>query len=68
MVIETRHISAGRRGRAYESLAHPAPTAQRAQGGAVIEARWQGCGAPFVLAAIDALIAARPLAYRPARP
>ena len=71
MVIETRHISAGRRGRAYESLAHPALAALRAQGGAVIEERWQVCGAPFVTAAIDALIAARapaPLASAPARP
>lgn len=75
MVVETRHISAGRRGRAYESLAHPALGALRAQGGAVIEERWQVCGAPFVTAAIDALIAARaparpaaPLASAPARP
>ena len=83
MVIETRHISAGRRGRAYESLAHPALAALRARGGATVEERRQVCGAPFVVAAIDALIDARegetpgaaipppaqaPLASPPARP
>lgn len=59
-LIETRYISGGKHGRSYETLTHPALRALRAQRqGAVVEERWQICGTPFVLQAIDALIAAR---------
>ena len=59
-LIETRYISGGEHGRSYETLTHPALRALRAQRqGAEVEERWQICGTPFVLQAIDALIAAR---------
>ena len=59
-LIETRYISGGEHGRSYETLTHPALRALRAQRqGAQVEERWQICGTPFVLQAIDALIAAR---------
>ena len=59
-LIETRYISGGEHGRSYETLTHPALRSLRAQRqGAVVEERWQICGTPFVLQAIDALIAAR---------
>ncbi|WP_333832152.1 ABC transporter substrate-binding protein [Rubrimonas sp.] len=58
-LIRTRAISQGRHGRAYESAAHPALRALDAKGGAVVEERWQVCGAPFVLEAVAALLAAR---------
>ncbi len=59
-LIETRYISGGQHGRSYETLTHPALRALRAERqGAVVEERWQICGTPFVLQAIDALIDAR---------
>lgn len=59
-LIETRYISGGEHGRSYETLTHPALRSLRTQRqGAVVEERWQICGTPFVLQAIDALIAAR---------
>lgn len=59
-LIETRYISGGEHGRSYETLTHPALRALRAQRqGALVEERWQICGTPFVLQAIDALIAAQ---------
>ncbi len=58
-LIRTRHIADGRRGRAYETADHPALQALGAQGGAVIEERWQVCGAPFILRAVETLLDAR---------
>ena len=59
-LIETRYISGGEHGRSYETLTHPALRALRAERqGAVVEERWQICGTPFVLQAIDALMEAR---------
>ena len=59
-LIETRYISGGEHGRSYETLTHPALRSLRTQRqGAVVEERGQVCGTPFVLQAIDALIAAR---------
>lgn len=59
-LIETRYISGGQHGRSYETLTHPALRALRAERqGAVVEERWQICGTPFVLQAIEALIDAR---------
>lgn len=58
-LIRTRHISKGVHGRAYESAGHPALRALSAEGGAVVEERWQVCGSPFVLEAVAALLDAR---------
>jgi iron complex transport system substrate-binding protein len=60
MLVETRHISDGVVGRAYETDAHPALAAVRAaSGSALVEERWQVCGTPAVTEALRALVDAR---------
>ena len=67
-VIRTAPISGTTTGRSYETLRHPALAhLADSAGGATLAERWQVCGTPFVLEAIEALIAAR-AADRGARP
>jgi iron complex transport system substrate-binding protein len=68
MLVETRHISDGAVGRAYETDAHPALAAVRAaSGAALVEERWQVCGTPAVTEALRALADARLAAPMPQR-
>lgn len=68
MLVETRHISDGVVGRAYETDAHPALAAVRAaSGAALVEERWQVCGTPAVTEALRALVDARLAAPGPQR-
>lgn len=59
-IIRTRHIGEVERGRSFETAAHPAlKSLIDTAGGTTLEGRWQICGTPFVLRAIEALLAAR---------